>query len=128
MTRRNVVAALGLFVVALLIAVTVYVSNLRAADSPAPNKPPATPVATDQIKQLQDRIAALEARIATLEKGGVHIWAVSPLAPQSKIAPPLNYFPAPPQTDAPKDKDGFPPARILFIDDKPPVANGNPAR
>ena len=128
MSRRNIGAAVGLFVVALLIAVTVYVSNLQSADSPASKTTPTAPAAADQIKQLQDRIAALEARIATLEKGGVRIWAVSPSAPQSKIAPPLNYFPAPPQTDAPKDKDGFPPARILFIDDKPPVANGNPAR
>ena len=109
MSRRNIVAAVGLFVVALLIAVTVYVSNLQAADSPASKTTPTAPAAADQIKQLQDRITALEARIATLEKGGVHIWAVSPSAPQSKIAP-------------------FPPARILFIDDKPPVANGNPAR
>src|SRR5271156_5099099 len=121
MTRRNVVAALGLFVVALLIAVTVYVSNLRAADSPAPNKPPATPVATDQIKQLQDRIAALEARIASLEKGRIHLWDEPPSAPHSKVAPPLNYVPAPPPTNAPKEKDGFPPARILFIDGKPPA-------
>jgi hypothetical protein len=128
MSRRNVLAALGLFVVALLIAVTVYVSNLRAADSPASIKPPATPVATDQIKQLQDRIALLEQRIATLEKGGVRIWAVSPSAPNSKVAPPLNWFPAPPPADAPKEKDGFPPARILFIDGKQTPTNGNPGR
>jgi hypothetical protein len=126
MSRRNVEAAVGLFVVALLIAVTVYVSNLRAADSPASIKPPATPVATDQIKQLQDRIALLEQRIATLEKAGVRIWAVSPSVPQSKFVPPFNGVPAPPPTAPEDEKDGFPPARFLLIDGKPTVMNDNP--
>jgi hypothetical protein len=30
-------------------------------------------------------------------------------------------------TGPPKGKDGFPPARVLLVDGKPTVTNGNPA-
>jgi hypothetical protein len=121
-------AAMGLIIVALLIGVTVYVSNLKAADAPPSPKTQAAPTAADQIKQLQARIELLEKRIATLENGRVRIWDLRPSASPSKVAPPLNYVPAPPPTDAPKEKDGFPKARFLLIDGKPTPTNGNPAR
>jgi hypothetical protein len=127
MSRRNIMAALGLLIVALLIAVTVYVGNLKAADAPPPPKTPAAPAAADQLKQLQTRIDLLEKRLATLEKGQIHYWDAPNSTPPIHVAPPLNWVPAP-QAPGPEEKnDGFPKARIIFIDGKQPT-NGNPAQ
>jgi hypothetical protein len=70
----------------------------------------------------------LEKRIATLENGRVRIWDLRPSAPPSKVAPPLNYVPAPQATEPEEKNDGLPAARFFLIDDKPAPANGNPAR
>jgi hypothetical protein len=128
MSRRNIMAVLGLLIVALLIAVTVYVGNLKAADAPPPPKTPAAPAAADQIKQLQTRIDLLEKRLATLEKGQVHYWDAPNSGSRINVAPPLNWIPAPPAPGPEKKNDGFPKARFLLIDGKPAPTNGNPAR
>jgi hypothetical protein len=123
MSRQSLVAAGGLLVVALLIAVTLYVTNLRAADAAPTQKPSATPGA-DQIKQLQARIESLEKRLATLEKSRTNTWDIIPINPPS---PPLHYVPLPPPNDG--EKDGFPKARIIFIDNnRAPVTNSDSAR
>jgi hypothetical protein len=126
MSRRNMMAAMGLIVVALLIAVTVYVSNLKAADLPPSKKTPAAPTSADQIKQLQARIDLLEKRIATLEQSPTPFLVVPNSAPQLNVVPRLNFAPAPPATGPEEKNDGFPPARFLLIDGKPTVTNDNP--
>jgi len=138
MSRQNLMAAGGMFVVALLIAVTLYVSNLKAADAVPlqavplqavpPQKASATPAAADQIKQLQARIDSLEKRLATLESSRTNIWDIVPINPpiNPQPLPGLKFIPAPPP-NAPGDEvpDGFPKARIIFIDGKQPAANGD---
>jgi hypothetical protein len=128
MSRRTIMAAVGLIVVALLIAVTVYVSNLKAADALPSRKTPSAPTAADQIKQLQARIDLLEKRIATLEKGQDPILLTPNVAPKLNVMPPLNLVPPPPPTEPGKENDGFPKVRTIFIDGKPTPTNGNPAR
>ncbi len=127
MSRQNLMAAGGLFVVALLIAVTLYVSNLKAADAVPPQKVSATPAAAEQIKQLQARIDSLEKRLATLESNRANVWDIVPINPPINPQPPpgLKFIPAPPPNEP--ERDGFPKARIIFIDGKQ-TTNGNPAR
>ena len=127
MSRRNIMAALGLLIVALLIAVTVYVGNLKAADAPPSKKTPAAATASDQIKQLQARIDLLEKRIATLEKGQTPL-LVAPNSGSLIDVAPLHWGTAPPPPGPEERNDGFPAARIIFIDGKQPTSNGNPAR
>jgi hypothetical protein len=121
-------AAGGLFVVALLIAVTLYVSNLKAADAAPSQKTPAAATAADQIKQLQARIDLLEKRLATLEKGQASFLASPNSGSRINVVPPPNWVPAPPAPGPEEKNDGFPKARIIFIDGKQPTTNGNPAR
>lgn len=130
MSRQNLMAAGGLFVVALLIAVTLYVSNLKAADAvplqAVPSKrASATPAAADQIKQLQARIDSLEKRLATLESNRTNIWDIVPINPPINPQPPpgLKFIPAPPLNEP--ERDGFPKPRIIFIDGKRSAANGD---
>src|SRR5580658_8208813 len=116
MSRQNLMAAGGLFVVALLIAVTLYVSNLKAAEAVPPQKTSASPAAADQIKQLQARIDSLEKRLATLENSRTNIWDIVPINPpiNPQPRPGLKFIPAP-APNAPGDDevpDGFPKARI----------------
>ncbi len=137
MSRQNLMAAGGMFVVALLIAVTLYVSNLKAADAVPlqavplqavpPQKSSATPAAADQIKQLQARIDSLEKRLATLESSRTNTWDMVPINPPINPQPPpgLKFIPAPPLNES--ERDGFPKARIIFIDGKQ-TTNGNRAR
>lgn len=130
MSRQNLLAAAGLFVVALLIAVTLYVSNLKAADAAPAKKPTAAPTGADQIKQLQARIESLEKRLATLEKERTNTWEILPINPQS--TPPLKYIPGPtlnaPGNDGEREKDGFPKARTILINGDPWVTKSSPAR
>jgi hypothetical protein len=125
-------AAGGLFVVALLIAVTLYVSNLKAADklrpqaeTVPPQKVSATPTGTEQIKQLQARIDSLEKRLATLESSRTNIWDIVPINPpiNPQQPPGLKFIPAPPPNES--ERDGFPKARIIFIDGKRSAAIGD---
>jgi len=123
MNRRNSVAAAGLFVVAAIVAAVLYVGNLKADEPAAPKKALDAPTAAEQIKQLQARIASLEERIAALEKRPASI-LLSPTA-----APPF-LSPVPSSNELPgvSPNDGFPPARILFINGKPTVTSAKPAR
>jgi len=135
MSRQNLMAAGGMFVVALLIAVTLYVSNLKAADAVPlqavplqavpPQKSSATPAAADQIKQLQARIDSLEKRLATLESSRTNTWDMVPINPpiNPQQPPGLKFIPAPPPNEP--ERDGFPKARIIFIDGKRSAASGD---
>ena len=130
MSRQNLMAAGGLFVVALLIAVTLYVSNLKAADAMPlqavpPQKASAAPTGTEQIKQLQARIDSLEKRLATLESSRTNIWHIVPINPPTNPQQPpgLKFIPAPPPNEP--ERDGFPKPRIIFIDGKRSAAKGD---
>jgi len=105
MKRRNFFSAVGLFVMGALVAVALYVSNLRAEQPAASKKADASQATIEQIKQLQARIASLEARIATLEQRPSYL-----LAPTAGPSPPLS-------------DDGFPRPRVLLIDGKTTTAN-----
>lgn len=95
---------------ALLIAVTLYVSNLKAADAVLlqavplrtvpPQKVSATPTGTEQIKQLQARIDSLEKRLATLESSRANVWDIVPINPpiNPQQPPGLKFIPAPRRT------------------------------
>src|SRR5580704_1924427 len=116
MSRQNLMAAGGLFVVALLIAATLYVSNLKAADAVPlqavpPQKASATSAAAEQIKQLQARIDSLEKRLATLENSRTNVWDIVPINPpiNPQQAPGLKFIPAPPPNES--ERDGFPKAQ-----------------
>jgi hypothetical protein len=123
MNRRNLVAAVGLCVVALLVAVALYVGNLQAAEPTASKKAPAAQSAAEQIKQLQTQIASLERRIAALENRPTPV-LLSPAA-----GPQFNFSaPSPNGLPDGSPNDGFPPARILLINGNPAVTNGRPAR
>lgn len=101
MNRRIVFAVSGIVVVAVVTVIVLYVGTLKAADPAAQMKSKETLSAADRIEQLQQRIEQLEQRIAALENSSLTI-----SAPQCQF---------PEQKDL--DGDGFPRARILFIND-----------
>jgi len=113
MNRRNLVAAVGFFAAALLVAVAVYVGNLQAADKPASNTTPLPTSATVvvQMERLQRQIKSLEERIAALEKRPTFV----SLPPNG--VPPINAL-GPFLAEPTDENDGFPPARILLIGNK----------
>lgn len=126
MSRRNIMAALGLLIVALLIAVTVYVGNLKAADAPVKKDARrGDGFRSNQAIAGPDRFARKENR----DPGKRPDPALG--APNSgsliDVAP-LHWGTAPPPPGPEERNDGFPAARIIFIDGKQPTSNGNPAR
>jgi hypothetical protein len=110
MNRRNVVVA-AFVVVALLVAVVIYVGGLQAGDPAPSKKTPAAPTAAEEIKHLETRIASLEQRIAALEKRPTSVSLPPGVVPKFT-------FVAPSSDETWDANDGFPPARFLLIDAK----------